>query len=120
MDAEKSIVFDLDHTICFPHLDKMTTEERYGEAEPNREVIEYMRTLKELGFYITIHSSRRMITHKGNLAAINDDVYAVTAEWLRKYSVPFDRLVFGKPYSTTWYVDDKAMTPEEFINCQSE
>ena len=113
MDIEKSIVFDLDDTICFPYLNKADTFERYGKAEPNRAVIDYMRILREKGFHITIHSARRMITHKGSLHDILADVMDITVAWLRKYNVPYDELKFGKPYSSTWYVDDKAMTLED-------
>jgi len=102
----------LDGTICFPNLDEDGSDERYGAARPNRETIAYMRTLREQGYHITIYTARRMLTHEGSIQKIKDDVGQITYEWLRRYTVPYDNLVWGKPYSSTFYVDDKAMTLE--------
>lgn len=112
----KSIVFDLDDTICFPNHGSPTTRGKYGLAKPNTPVILKMRELRELGFRITIHSARRMLTHNGDLAKIIEDVGQVTEDWLSLYNVPYDELIFGKPYASTYYVDDKAMHIGEFLN----
>mgnify|MGYP000856286966 CR=1 FL=1 len=112
----KSIVFDLDDTICFPNHDAKDTLTKYGKAEPNWPVIEKMRELKSMGYMITILSARRMVTHNGDIDAIIKDVAEVTIAWLDEYKVPCDDLQFGKPYSSTYYVDDKAMNIEEFLS----
>jgi hypothetical protein len=57
-----------------------------------------------------------MVTHDGNLVKIIQDVAEITEVWLTKHKVPYDEIKYGKPYSSTYYVDDKAMTPEMF--CQ--
>jgi len=57
-----------------------------------------------------------MLTHNGDINKIKEDVELITKDWLNKYNVPYDELIFGKPYSTTYYVDDKAMTINQFIN----
>lgn len=111
----KSIVFDLDDTICFPNHKENDTEIKYANAKPNLVVINKMKDLHELGYHIVIHSARRMLTHKGNEKKILDDVGDVTIKWLAKYQVPCDELIFGKPYSSTYYVDDKAMTIKQFL-----
>jgi len=114
--SHRSIVFDLDDTICFPNHDQISSYDKYGRAAPNVPVIEGMQKLRDAGYYITISSSRRMVTHDGNLARIIQDIAEITEHWLEKHKVPYDEIKYGKPYSSTYYVDDKAMTPEMF--CQ--
>lgn len=115
----KRIVFDLDDTICFPNHSKTTTFEKYALAIPSIPVIEGIVKLKSQGYYIIIHSARRMLTHNGNLEAILKDVQQVTVDWLERHGVPYDELIFGKPYADTYYVDDKAMTIESFLKWTS-
>jgi len=111
----KRIVFDLDDTICFPNHSGKDTYMKYAMAKPNTPVIDGMLKLKEQGYYIIIHSARRMLTHNGDLQKILADVQHITIHWLHDYGVPYDELVFGKPYADTYYVDDKAMTIEGFL-----
>jgi len=54
-----------------------------------------------------------MLTHKGNLTAIELDVGDATRFWLEEHSVPYDQLIFGKPYGDV-YVDDKAVNANDF------
>lgn len=112
----KSIVFDLDDTICFPNHEYKDTGLKYGEAKPNMHIINKMKKLKEMGYEITISTARRMLTHNGNIEAIIEDVSDITLNWLSVHNVPFDHISFGKPYSSTYYVDDKAMNLEDFLN----
>ena len=106
-------VFDLDDTICFPNHTMIDTYSKYSLAKPNPKVIDKIRWLKNEGHTIIIHSARRMLTHKGNLAAIENDVGSVTRQWLTEYAVPYDELIFGKPYGDA-YVDDKAVNVNDF------
>jgi capsule biosynthesis phosphatase len=112
--TQKSIVFDLDDTICYPIHDGKDTHAKYGLARPNTLLITYMRQLKDKGYHIIINSARRMVTHDGDIDKIIEDVGQVTIDWLKQYRVPYDELRFGKPYSSTWYVDDKAMDLNQF------
>lgn len=111
-----SIVFDLDHTICTPNLDNEDPIVRYLEAVPNDRIIEAIRKLKSRGFTIIINTARGMVSRKGDLNRIIEDLDSITREWLYKYNVPFDHLIFGKPYSTTYYVDDKGLSLDQFFN----
>lgn len=110
----QTIVFDLDDTICFPNHDAKDTQTKYGDAEPNPEIIDRMQGLRDRGYYIIIHSARRMLTHEGDLNKILADVYDMTVDWLDNNFVPYDELIFGKPYANTYYVDDKAMNLDMF------
>ena len=107
-------VFDLDDTICFPNHKVIDTYSKYSLAKPNDKVINKIRWLKAEGHTIIIHSARRMLTHKGNLTAIELDVGNVTRQWLTEHAVPYDELIFGTPYAD-FYIDDKAVNLNDFI-----
>jgi len=116
----KSIVFDLDDTICWPNHGEKDTYKKYGLAQPNQKVIDYMHRLKQLQFQITISSARRMLTHNGNVEKVIEDVGDITIAWLEKHNVPYDHIHFGKPYASSYYVDDKAMTIDNFYKWMEE
>lgn len=105
------IVVDLDDTICRPNHHGSTTHEKYAKAQPIHATIIWLQNAKAAGAYIIIHTARRMLTHKGDLDKIHADVGQVTRDWLDTWQVPFDELVFGKPYGDI-YIDDKAMNVE--------
>jgi len=56
-----------------------------------------------------------MITHNGDIKKIKADVELITINWLKKYKVNYDRLLFGKPYAD-FYIDDKAIELQSFID----
>lgn len=109
----KIYVFDLDRTICIPQ-DFDDTARRYGEAEPIIEMIKFIQDLHRYGHRVIIHTARRMLTHKGNLLMIEQDVGEVTRQWLKEHNVPYDELIFGKPYGD-FYIDDKAIDANELL-----
>lgn len=100
-------VVDLDDTLCF-HTTAKNTYERYGKALPNQKMITKINSWRAKGAYIIIHTARRMVTHKGDLAKIEADVGDITRDWLRDNGVHYDKLIFGKPYGH-FYIDDKAI-----------
>ena len=108
-------VIDIDSTISFPKFDADDTYERYAHSAPNQPVIDKIRTLYSEGHTIILHTARRMVTHKGDVVAVEADVGQITRDSLDRLGVPYHQLVFGKPYGD-FYVDDKAMTPDEFAN----
>lgn len=106
------LVVDLDDTI--------TCDEpgvAYSDKKPNWPVIEKMREFSAAGWQIIIFTSRRMDTFGSNEALILADVGSDTLEWLSRHQVPYNGLRFGKPYAKNgFYVDDKALRPEEFLD----
>jgi len=95
------IVFDLDGVIC--ELKKPS--ESYSDVIPKKKVIQKMRDLKEEGHYLIIHTGRHMRTCNGDVAKVVEKIGKVTEDWLEKWKVPYDELVFGKPYADI-YIDD--------------
>jgi|TARA_Y100000356_G_scaffold127036_1_gene125475 capsule biosynthesis phosphatase len=108
----KTVVVDLDGTLCEPNLQYEDTERRYGQAKPKLDVI---KKLHKLNLYVIIHTSRRMKTHKGDVKKIKKDVEQITRDWLNLHNVKYDELIFGKPYSDTYYIDDKALSVSDFL-----
>lgn len=109
---EMTYVIDLDHTLCVPNANTHDSYERYALAKPIPEMISYVRRLYRDGHTIIIHTARRMLTHKGDLEAIEADVGNITRGWLFTHGVPHHQLIFGKPYGD-FYVDDKALNVKD-------
>lgn len=105
------LVIDLDDTLCTPDKLQTDTYHRYALAKPIHHRILAVRQAHAAGHYIIIHTARRMLTHNGDVAAVEADVGEVTRSWLREHNVPYHELVFGKPYGD-YYIDDKAALPD--------
>tara|TARA_E500000331_G_scaffold354289_1_gene406937 strand:- start:1024 stop:2100 length:1077 start_codon:yes stop_codon:yes gene_type:complete len=95
------IVFDLDGVIC--ELKKPS--ESYSDVIPKKKVIQKMRNLKDEGHYLIIHTGRHMRTCDGNVVKVIEKIGKITEDWLKKWKVPYDELIFGKPYADI-YIDD--------------
>lgn len=103
------IVFDLDETICI-HRDR-----DYEHAAPVSRVISRMVELKRHrpDCEIVIHTARGTKSCNGDATAADRKNRAVTEAWLKRHGVPYDSLVFGKPFADA-YVDDKSVSREEW------
>ena len=114
MYKEYSFVFDIDGTIC-PIKKK---EERYEDLIPYRNVLEKIRYYKENGARIILFTSRNMNTDGGNIGLINKNTAKILLEWLDKWDIPYDEIVYGKPWPghKGFYVDDRTIRPDEFLN----
>lgn len=114
MDQTTSLIVDIDGTLC----DLKTPEQSYLDVAPKPSVIEQLRTYQTAGFRIVLFTSRQMRTYNGNLGQINKYTAPVTAKWLNRYDVPYDEIMFGKPWAGRggYYIDDRAFRPSEFLN----
>lgn len=106
---QRRIVFDLDHTICIPHLEFFDIKRRYAQATPIKKMIEIMQKLHKKEFYIIIYTARGMLSCNGNPHMACGKNVDVAKKWLNDNNVPYDELVFGKPYAE-FYVDDKMLS----------
>ena len=109
---KNKIIIDLDDTIC------KTTNGDYENSVPKEEVIEKIKEYKKIGFQIIIYTSRNMRTYKGNVDLIKANTLPIIIRWLEKFDVPYDQIIVGKPWPSFggFYVDDKAIRPDEFVN----
>lgn len=107
------LVFDIDGTIC--PIKK--TGERYEDLVPNIHMVEKIRELKKAGAKITFFTSRNMNSYKGNIGLINANTAKIILEWLDKWDIPYDEIVYGKvwPGHNGFYIDDRAVRPNEFL-----
>jgi capsule biosynthesis phosphatase len=110
--TNKKLVIDLDDTIS------KTYNGKYTESKPIPVVIDKIREYKSLGYDIIIYSSRNMRTYNRNVGEINIHTLPVILDFLKKYDIPHDEVIVGKPWCgfDGFYIDDKAIRPSEFVN----
>ena len=111
VNKDPKLIVDIDNTITIHESSK-----EYSKKSPNPEVISKLREYKKKGFEIILFTARNMYTHQGDLGKINASTAPILVEWLAKHNVPYDGLIFGKPWCGEggFYVDDKAIRPSEF------
>lgn len=109
---QDKIIIDLDNTITIDE-----SSENYSEKEVNKKILNAINIAKENSINITIFSSRNMNSYSGDLKKINSITKPVAIEWLNEKNVPYDEIIFGKPWAgkNGWYVDDRNLSLEEFI-----
>ena len=111
------LIVDIDNTVTVHDSSK-----DYATKLPNVSVIEKLREYKSEGFEIVLFTARNMYTHQGDLGKINAQTAPVLLQWLEEHDVPYDGIIFGKPWCGEggFYVDDKAIRPSEFVNSSYE
>ncbi len=112
------IIIDLDGTLC-----PLKREgEDYFELEPVWSVVEKMKEYRERGFGICLYTARHMRTCEGDVVEITKNYSAPLENWLNKYGIPYDEIVFGKPWPGPegFYVDDRTIRPSEFVELSSD
>lgn len=114
MYEDYSFVFDIDGTLC-PIKKK---EEKYEDLVPYQNMVEKLRYYKENGAKIILFTSRNMNSYSGNLGLINKNTAKVLSVWLEKWDIPYDEILYGKPWPghKGFYVDDRTVRPDEFLN----
>jgi len=110
--STKRVVFDFDDTIAY------TLNRDWEGATPNIELIERINKLYSDGWQIEIYTARGNISCKTRAEAAvkyGDQI----RDWLTKHQVHYHTLSFEKPLAD-YYVDDKAITPEDFLKIHLE
>lgn len=93
-------VFDIDDTILFSEVDE---NGNYNLINANLDLIKVINVLYQDGHEIILWTGR----HWNHLD--------ITKKQLKKYCVCCTTLIMGKPVAD-FYVDDKSIKPEEFLN----
>lgn len=109
-----TFIFDIDGTIC-PIKRK---EEKYEDLIPYQNVLDKIRFYKEKGAKIVLFTSRNMNSYNGNIGLINKNTARILLNWLEKWNIPYDEIIYGKPWPghKGFYVDDRTIRPDEFLN----
>lgn len=113
-----TLILDVDGTLC--PIKK--SDQRYEDLVPLPGIPEKLRACKTQGARIVLFSSRNMKSYEGNLELINMHTAPVLLEWLKKWDIPCDELIMGKPWpgERGFYVDDRAVRPREFMDLTPE
>ena len=108
-----SVIFDIDGTIC--PIKKV--DENYEDLIPYNNMIEKIKELKNEGFKIILFTSRNMRTFNNDITKINKYTRPILETWLKKWNIPYDELIIGKPWpgKNGFYVDDKTIRPDELL-----
>lgn len=96
--------FDVDGTIC-----NLTEDFGYEYAQPIQEMVDEINRLYDEGHTIKIFTAR------GQLSGVDWEKF--TKEQLKVWGVKYHEY-YTKP-AGDFYIDDKAMTPEEFLKRRS-
>jgi len=104
---KKSIVVDFDDTLSF------TTDRDFKNATPNTPLIDKLNGLYNKGWNIRIFTARGNLSCDSRAEAIFIHK-GIMEDWLEKHNVKYHELSFQKPLAE-YYIDDKAITPEDFI-----
>lgn len=117
-EKEGTLVVDIDGTLC----DIKTPNQSYAELAPKAAIIDKLREYQAKGYRILLFTSRNMKTYNNNLGLINKHTAPVLLEWLAKWDVPYDEILFGKPWPRNkgFYIDDRAVRPDEFLRMSEE
>ena len=108
-----SLVIDIDGTLC-PIKKK---DEKYEDLIPYESMVKKINDYHEQGVRIILFSSRNMNSYGGNIGLINKHTAKILSEWLCKWDIPYDEIIFGKPWPghKGFYVDDRTIRPDEFL-----
>jgi len=112
MAYNKRIICDIDDTISF------TTNRDWEYAEPNTRLINKLNYLYNNGWEICYFTARGNISFSSRDKA--DKFYRpIIEKWFEEHSVLYSELSFNKPLAS-YYIDDKSITPEEFVKLNIE
>jgi capsule biosynthesis phosphatase len=113
MFKKMTLVFDIDGTIC-PIKGKY---EKYEDLEPYADMLDKLKFYKINGAKIVLFTSRNVNSYNGNIGLINANTAKVMMAWLDKWEIPYDEIVYGKPWPGHQgiYVDDRSVRPDEFL-----
>lgn len=113
MYRDMTFIFDIDGTIC-PIKQK---DERYEDLIPYKEILDKLNEYHKNGARIVLFTSRNMNSYGGNIGLINKNTAKILLEWLDKWEIPYDEIVYGKPWPghKGFYVDDRSVRPDEFL-----
>lgn len=109
-----TFIFDIDGTLCPVKKEG----QRYEDLVPDEAMVKRLKEYKEAGAHIVLFTSRNMRTYEGSIGRINANTAKVMLAWLDKWEIPYDEIIYGKPWpgDKGFYVDDRTVRPDEFLN----
>lgn len=104
----KRIIVDIDETLCF------VINRDFVNAIPNQKVIDKVNEYFDNGYEVIISTARGQKSCKTPQEMV-DKYFKITSDWLNKAGVKYHKLEIGYKQNADLYVDDKAITPDEFV-----
>lgn len=117
-EIDGTLIVDIDGTLC----DIKASGQNYADLIPKQAMIRKLREYQKKGYRILLFTSRNMNTFKNNVGQINKHTAPVLLEWLSKWDIPYDEILFGKPWPRKrgFYIDDRTVRPDEFLRMDEE
>lgn len=110
MSYHKRIILDFDDTLAF-HKNR-----DFDNSKPNKPLINKTNRLYDTGWQIDIFTARGNLSCATRAEAREKYLPGMEA-WLDKHGVKYHSISFEKPLAA-YYIDDKGMTPEDFIEIE--
>jgi len=113
MFEKVTLIVDVDGTLC----PVKKNGEEYCDLVPYENIIEKLKEYHGKGAKIVLYTSRNVNTYSGNIGLINANTAKVLLLWLDKWKIPYDEIIYGKPWAghRGVYIDDRAVRPDEFL-----
>jgi capsule biosynthesis phosphatase len=113
MLKDYTLVVDIDGTLC--PIKK--NYEKYEDLIPYEKIVERLRIYKKQGAKVILFTSRNMNSYNGNIGLINKHTAKVLLDWLERWNIPYDEIIYGKPWPghKGFYIDDRSVRPNEFM-----
>lgn len=108
MSYTKSVVCDFDDCLSF------TLNRDWENATCNVELAGKLNQLIDDGWEVHIITARGQLSCNGDCDAADKKYRAQIESWLNKHGIKYTTLSFQKKLAS-YYIDDKAIRPEEFI-----
>jgi len=105
----KTIICDVDDTIS------ISTTHDWENATPHIPVINKINKLYDDGWTIILMTARGQVSCNGDFKEASKKYRQTMESWLKRHGVKYHMLSFEK-YLASYYVDDKSLTPEQFLN----
>lgn len=105
----RTLIVDVDDTIS------VTTTHDWQNATPIWETINKLNKLHDEGWTIILMTARGQVSCNGDFELADKKYRASMEDWLQRHGVKYDLLSFEK-YLAAYYIDDKSLMPEEFVN----
>lgn len=104
----RTVVCDIDDTISF------TTSRDWKNAKPNLPLIKKLNDLYDNGWTIIYATARGSISCETREKA-REKYEPIILEWFKRWNVKYSKLSFMKELGM-YYIDDKSVKPDEFLN----
>jgi len=109
----KRLIVDIDDTISF------TIDRDWKNAKPNIPLINKLNELYDNGIEIIYQTARGCLSFNGDRKAAEKYYRPIIEEWFKKHNVKYTELSFQKRLAD-FYIDDKAIRPDEFLELNVE